>query len=187
MPYKDQETRRAHDRAYREINRARLRETDRAYYAANKERRNAQMRSYREAHPEKLRTYELERRAHKTAMAREYRLRNQERIKQQRKGYHAAILAGNQRRRARRTRQCPAWARRDPRIEALFQIAAWLRKRGDDVHVDHVFPLKPRGQSAPHGLHVYANLRIVPREINVRKANRQPTEQEVAEQLLLMN
>jgi len=186
MPYKDQETRRAHDRAYREINRARLRETNRAYYAANKERRNAQMRSYREAHPEKLRTYELERRAHKTAMAREYRLRNQERIKQQRKGYHAAILAGNQRRRARRTRQCPAWARSDPRIEALFQIAAWLRNRGDDVHVDHVFPLKPKRLDDPRGLHVYANLRIVDASTNTQKNNRQPTEQEIAEQRFLM-
>lgn len=52
---------------------------------------------------------------------------------------------------------------RDPRITALYFIARWLRAQGDNVHVDHIYPL------AKGGKHVYFNLQILPAIENLRK------------------
>ncbi len=60
----------------------------------------------------------------------------------------------------------------DPRIAALYEIAVWLRSKGDDVHVDHITPLQPADRDAPVGLHVYCNLQILPAVENLRKGNR---------------
>ena len=59
----------------------------------------------------------------------------------------------------------------DPRIEALYVLAAKLREVGRDVEIDHIIPLQPQpGQT--QGLHTFANLRIVPVKENRRKSNR---------------
>lgn len=60
----------------------------------------------------------------------------------------------------------------DPRIDALYEIAAWLRAHGDDVHVDHILPLRPSDSLSAVGLHVYANLQILPAIENLKKGNR---------------
>lgn len=60
----------------------------------------------------------------------------------------------------------------DPRIDALYEIATWLRSKGDDVHVDHIIPLKPSDPNAAVGLHVYTNLQILPAIENLKKGNR---------------
>ncbi len=80
--------------------------------------------------------------------------------------------------------KCAAWASKrkaiklqatlspDPRIDAIYEIAAWLRLLGDDVHVDHIAPLQPSDPNAPVGLHVYANLQILSAQDNRSKGNR---------------
>ena len=61
-----------------------------------------------------------------------------------------------------------AWADRDE-INGIYKIAARMRERGEDVHVDHVIPLKGRRVS---GLHVPENLQIIPAAENLAKSNR---------------
>lgn len=62
----------------------------------------------------------------------------------------------------------PAWADRSE-IRAVYIEAGRRRSLGENVHVDHIVPLK--GGSV-RGLHVAWNLRIVPAEVNLSKGNR---------------
>ena len=59
----------------------------------------------------------------------------------------------------------------DKRISTLYALAAKLREAGRDVHVDHIVPIIPRSGQA-QGLHVHANLQIIPAMENMRKGNR---------------
>ncbi len=57
------------------------------------------------------------------------------------------------------------------RVAAIYLEAAYLNARGEKVHVDHILPLRPAdGQFC--GLHVHANLQIIPAADNLRKGNR---------------
>ena len=56
----------------------------------------------------------------------------------------------------------------DPRVIALYEIAAWLREQGDDVHVDHIIPLSKGGR------HTYENLQILTAAENLSKGNKTP-------------
>ena len=51
----------------------------------------------------------------------------------------------------------------DPRLVAVYEIAAWLRANGDDVHVDHIVPI------SKGGTHTYENLQILSAVENLRK------------------
>lgn len=62
---------------------------------------------------------------------------------------------------------------KDPRVKAVYKIAAWLRDLGDDVHVDHILPLS-RG-----GTHTYGNLQILEASANRKKSARSPTPEEL--------
>ena len=62
----------------------------------------------------------------------------------------------------------PDWAD-DEAMERIYKESARLRKRGEDVNVDHMVPI-----SHPHvcGLHVPANLQIMTALENGQKGNR---------------
>jgi hypothetical protein len=61
-----------------------------------------------------------------------------------------------------------AWA--DPaKIKAIYVEAGQRNAGGEDVHVDHIVPLK---HDLVCGLHVEANLEIVPATLNRTKRNR---------------
>jgi 5-methylcytosine-specific restriction endonuclease McrA len=51
-------------------------------------------------------------------------------------------------------------------IRDIYKQAALLREQGHDVHVDHKIPIS-RG-----GLHIAANLQILPAILNMRKGNK---------------
>ena len=140
-------------RAYQQAYKAKKKVTQAAYYERNKDRLNARTAERRRANPEKY-----------NARVRAYKRANR-----------AKENALWSKRDAQKLRACPPWARRDPRIAALYEIAAWLRAQGDDVHVDHIFPLRPEHPDAACGLHVFANLRIIDAGLNIRKQNSQPT------------
>lgn len=55
-----------------------------------------------------------------------------------------------------------------PRVNAIYFIAAWLRSKGDDVHVDHIIPLSKGGP------HVADNLQILTATENMRKGAKLP-------------
>jgi len=172
---RDWEKKRAQEKVYREANKDKRKARDKARRASNKDKIAAQLKSYREANKERIAAYSQ---AHYEAN-KDKRMAQNKTWRRANQGRATAIV------RRRQTAQlcvCPSWSRRDPRIDALYEICAWLRGRGEKVVVDHVFPLKPRCQNEPQGLHVYANLRIVHEHENLRKKNRQPTTHEIVEQ-----
>lgn len=68
--------------------------------------------------------------------------------------------------RSARTRRSPG--ARCPHVIAIYDVALAWRKAGEDVHVDHVVPLRGRTVS---GLHVWQNLTIIPAIENKKKRN----------------
>lgn len=73
-------------------------------------------------------------------------------------------------RRLQAGRACPSWAKKEELAEFyLLAEAATTLGTGAKWHVDHIVPLKHPRVS---GLHVPANLRVVPATVNQRKHNR---------------
>lgn len=86
-------------------------------------------------------------------------------------GYYAAAYKARQ---LRKKQAMPVWA--DVKsIEALYRQSAWVSKiTGIKHHVDHYYPLK---SDIVCGLHVGANLRIIPAKVNLRKHNHFPDQE----------
>ena len=139
---------RARERAnkWRLENAERKREATRRWERENRERSDAARRAWRKANPEKVRQY-----------ARDYWERNRDKYQ------HQKAL-----RRASEIQATPSWVDLEV-IASIYAEAAKLRSAGEDVHVDHIVPL--RGSNVC-GLHVPWNLRIIPAEDNLKKGNR---------------
>lgn len=72
-------------------------------------------------------------------------------------------------RRAAKFNATPKWSE-DSKIEVLYEKAKWLGSlTGLKYHVDHIVPLQ--GENVC-GLHVWNNLQILERKINIRKSNK---------------
>lgn len=73
-------------------------------------------------------------------------------------------------RRAAKLQRTPFWDPDTHLIPQLYQVAAmYTRESGQPWHVDHILPLQGKKVS---GLHVYANLRVIPGEENIKKSNK---------------
>lgn len=117
-------------------------------------------RDYRSRNPEKA-----------LASAQKWAHSNKQKVRQIRvdwlrrnPGYATAHVA---KRRAAQLRATPGWA--DTELtKDLYALAAVYRQFGHDVEVDHVVPLQSR---LVCGLHVPANLTVVPSQVNRQKKN----------------
>jgi len=125
-------------------------ERARAWQACNKERSNAQKMDWKKKNPE-----------------------NQKKHNEIWKANNPHKLnAYNGKRRAAKLLRTPKWLTADDlfMIEEAYHLAK-LRTEltGISWHVDHILPLQGRKVS---GLHVPANLQVIPATINLKKSNR---------------
>ena len=183
----------AMDRAYYLANREKVLAREKTRYAANPEIKKAQVAAWWKAlTPDKRAEYRAnvrpETKANKAAAtrrryeakrdellarSREYHYRDHEKRLAQKRAWSAANRAlgahYTAKRRAMLLRATPAWADRAA-IEREYQSAflrTWLT--GEPCEVDHIVPLDNK---LVCGLHVPANLRVVPRLVNRSKGNR---------------
>lgn len=178
-------------KAYRDANKDKILAYGKTYYIANKERMNAEAAARYRADPEsykaRARKWERDNVERKSELRAQYRAGNREKIKDisradwrkhnaKRKAAKVAYRAkfpelGAHHCRLRQTRKqkaTPAWADLTA-IKAKYKEAARLRKEtGSEWHVDHEIPLK---HPLVSGLHVHANLRVIPGPDNQSKGN----------------
>lgn len=129
---------------------------DSRWHAANRDKVSARKRAYWLANRERLREESRLRSAERRAAGKV------QKIPRAVSAYHAA------KRRTVVDRQTPAWADANA-TKAVYAVAAAWRSAGEDVHVDHMVPLRAELAS---GLHVHHNLTIVPASANLKKRNR---------------
>lgn len=100
--------------------------------------------------------------------SREYTTANAETIRAYRRENAAVIAERCAARRAQQLRAMPPWADRDA-IAAFYREARRLLKEtGIGWHVDHIIPLQ---HPLVCGLHIPANLQLLPAVENIRKSN----------------
>jgi hypothetical protein len=116
--------------------------------------------------------------------SRNYKARSKEHLAEYNKQYRqdnpAAFLEYNALRRSARKERTPGWLTEADRhsIRVKYLEARWMSQRTGFKHVvDHFYPL--RGEHVS-GLHVPANLRVIPERENGKKNNRLPKVDRVA-------
>jgi hypothetical protein len=129
-----------------------------AYYLANKERIKARVTAHYHANIDAIK-----------ATRSVVREGNREEANAYAKDYRAANGAVLMNRQAMiRVRKAGGLVENCPRVEALYEIAAWLNAQGDDVEVDHIQPITKGGS------HTYDNLQILTRTENRVKKDKWP-------------
>lgn len=82
------------------------------------------------------------------------------------------VAAWQAKRRASKLKATPPWLSKEElfQIEQLYQSAKTLSEFHEEpYHVDHIYPLKGKNSC---GLHILANLRVIPARENLSKGNR---------------
>jgi len=113
------------------------------YQQKNKDKLNAKQREYRELYPE----------------------RYKETFRKYRKKNSGKVNAWNRNRVARKLNATPPWAD----LGEIEKIYIKRQEMGPDYHVDHIIPLQ---SDVVCGLHWEGNLRIIPKQENLRKSNK---------------
>lgn len=136
-------------------------------YQENKERYKKNAKKWAQENPDKRRViakrWEQENPEKRHEVQRNNRLSNP--------GMYAAHFKARQQ---RKRQAMPAWADVES-IKALYRQSAWVTKiTGIKHHVDHYYPLQ---SDIVCGLHVGANLRIIPAKVNLRKHNHFPDQE----------
>lgn len=142
-------------------------ELNRKHYQENKESYKLRAKSWVEKNPEKR--LEIARNWQANNPEKRYEIQKKNRLKDP--GRYAAHFKARQQ---RKRQAMPAWADVES-IKALYRQSAWVTKiTGIKHHVDHYYPLK---SDIVCGLHVGANLRIIPAKVNLRKHNHFPDQE----------
>lgn len=151
-----------------------------AWHWANREKHLAMNKARYEGDPEKARARTAQWRAKNPEAARvalvEWRKKNRDhvrsedakRLKKWKASNRWVTNADSMRRYAAKGQAAPSWCDH-AEVKAIYQRAHHLRQSGQDVQVDHLVPLR---SPLVCGLHVPANLAIVPTEHNMKKGNR---------------
>jgi hypothetical protein len=136
------------------------------HYDANAKQVMVHIKRRRKANPEAYRKMKREaRRRHAKKHPGVYRAKN----RRYRKRYPEKNTASVNAYRARKLKATPGWARRED-LDRIYSLAREQKAlTGDNVHVDHIVPLK---SSFVCGLHTPDNLRIVVGSYNSKKSNR---------------
>lgn len=142
---------------------------NKAWRAANRKNIATRMKAYRFANREKL-----------SEQNKAYRKTNKEKISKRMRRWRELVLessrdkrnARNANRRAHKLQATPKWMTKADfaEIEEWYQIAKdlqWLSE--EKLHVDHSIPLQGKDVC---GLHIAANLQILPASENIRKGNK---------------
>lgn len=154
---------------YRQRNPHKEKEFRQTRYKNNKEKIKACARKFREEHRESVNEKDRER-------GRKRRMSRPDLEKRYQKNYYARSrdrkLASNRALRIKRERCVPAWLSPE-QLEEIKKFY-WLAKdlqviTGEVYQVDHIVPLQGKTVC---GLHVPWNLQVLPRDINIRKANK---------------
>lgn len=135
-------------------------------YYANPEHHRARVQRWRESNPEKNKAYldDWFRRNKDKAVA-----KSKPRLRKWKRLNSGSVNADTARRYASKTRSTPPWVDLT-KVKAVYAQAALMRKCGEDVHVDHIVPIR---SALVCGLHVHWNLRIVGSVENMKKGNRE--------------
>ena len=142
-----------------------LKRLQREWYQRNKELVKERARQWRQENPEK-----------RAEHRKRWKVKNPDKVAAEKKQYKARnphkFNAYNGKRRAAKLLRTPKWLTADDLfiIEEAYHLAK-LRTEitGFEWHVDHILPLQGKTVS---GLHVPANLQVIPATINLKKSNR---------------
>lgn len=126
------------------------------------QKRRAYFERYRKQHRDRYINHAVQWREknqdHAKALAKEWKAANKDKIS-----------ASEARRHATKRNATPAWSEREA-IEAIYALCQFMTtSTGVLHHVDHIVPL--RGKTVC-GLHVAANLQVIPATVNLSKNNR---------------
>jgi hypothetical protein len=154
----NKKTRRHYDKVYQLENKLKLQEYRKNYRDKNKEKAKGAYSQYRELHKDKL-----------NANHREWWEQNKEIINEWRRINKHLSAAQSAKRRTMKRQATPWWSESE-QIKEIYNKAREITvETGVQHHVDHIVPLKGVGVQ---GLHVIANLRIIPYYENLSKSNK---------------
>jgi len=151
-----------------------------SYYKKNKEILTAYQSSYRLRYPEKCssakKAWYKENKESASFKRKTYYKANKEKINNQQKIWQKENLdkfaAAKAKRKAKKLQATPKWmtAADFAAIQEWYQIAKELQWLSEEkLHVDHIIPLQGKDVC---GLHIAANLQILPASENISKGNR---------------
>jgi hypothetical protein len=166
-------------RKYREENRSKVVAWQKDFEAKNKEHRAAYRKKYYEENKEHLLQKAAEYdKAHPemiAAKAKKYREANAEKVAERARVYRkknpAVFTYHATKRTLAKVQRTPKWLTEFDllKIKSLYQLAAMRTKEsGEAWQVDHIIPLRGKVVS---GLHVPANLQVIPATENRQKKN----------------
>ena len=160
------------DKLYRVRNRERLNALKRKHRSENKDAHAAMYNRRYQKHKEVLLERGRERYQKKKEVIKKQRDSKREELRLKSKQHYysnkSAYLSKNAKRRALELQASPPWSEKE-QIALLYAKAKWLGSlTGLEYHVDHVVPLNNKKVC---GLHVWANLQILEKTVNIKKSN----------------
>lgn len=129
----------------------------RRWLAANRERERERVRIYQATYPDRVLLTREKGKLRKAANEKRRRIEDP-----------ASAQIRVMKHRASKLRATPVWADAEI-IGALYRLARCYIDAGIDCHVDHIVPLQSKSVC---GLHVQANLQLLPGRDNIVKGNR---------------